>query len=78
MVSTQKNATDWLSKSNNSKYFPSVPTLSEKFGRGTRRVQTVILVQQDRTAHLEREYVQVIGAGIIATFAGGPWGHGCR
>ena len=28
--------------------------LSEKFGRS---VQTVILVQQDRTAHVEREYV---------------------
>ena len=35
---------------------------SKKFGRG-RSVQTVILVQPDRTAHLEREYVQLIGAG---------------
>ena len=40
-------------------------------------VTTVILVQPDRTAHLEREYVQLIGAGSVATFAGGPWGYGC-
>ena len=53
----------------------SVPTLPENFGRG-RSVQTVILVQADRTAHLEREYVQLIGAGSV-TFAGGPWGYGC-
>ena len=52
---------------------PSIPTLPEKFGRGT-SVQTAILVQPDRTAHLEREYVQLIGAGSVATFAGGPWG----
>ena len=29
------------------------------------RVQTVILVQQDRTAHFEREYVQLIGASQV-------------
>ena len=34
-----------------------------------RTVQTVILVQPDRTAYLEREYVQLIGAGSVATFA---------
>ena len=51
---------------------PSVPALSENFGRGRKSVQTVILVRQDRTAHLEREYVQLIGAGSVATFAGGP------
>ena len=43
---------------------PNVPTLPEKFGRG-RSVQTVILVQPDGTAHLEREYVQLIGAGSV-------------
>ena len=37
----------------------------------------IILVQQNRTAHLQREYVQFIGAGSVATFAGGPWGYGC-
>ena len=73
MVSTQRIAADWLSKSNR---LPSVPTLPEKFGRG-RSVQTAILVQPDRTAHLEREYVQLIGAGSAATFVGGPWGYGC-
>ena len=73
MVSTQKIAADWLSKSNRFQAFP--PCL--KFGRGRRSVQTVILVQPDRTAHLEREYVQLIGAGRVATFAGGPWGYGC-
>ena len=36
-----------------------------------------MFVQPDRTAHLEREYVQLIGAGSVATFAGGPWGYGC-
>ena len=50
--------------------------LFQNFGRG-RSVQPVNLVQPDRTAHLEREYVQLIGAGIVATFAGGPWGYGC-
>ena len=35
------------------------------FERG-RSVETVILVQQDRTAHLEREYMQLIGAGTVA------------
>ena len=54
----------------------SVPTLPDNFGRG-RSVQTVILVQEDQMAHLEREYVQLIGAGSVATFAGGPWGYGC-
>ena len=44
---------------------PSVPTLPEKIGRVRRSVQTVILVQPDRTAHLEREYVQLIGAGSV-------------
>ena len=34
----------------------------------------IILVQPDRTAHLELEYVQLIGAGSVATFAGGPIG----
>ena len=48
-----------------------------KIGRGRRSVQTVILVQPDRTVHLEREYAQLIGAGSVATFAGGPWGYGC-
>ena len=38
--------------------------MSVNFGVG-RSVQTVILVQQDRTAHLEREYVQLIGAGSV-------------
>ena len=51
------------------------PTLPENSGRG-RSAQTVNLVQPDRTAHLEREYVQLIGASI-ATFAGGPWWYGC-
>ena len=55
---------------------PSVPTLPEKNGRG-RSVQAVILVPPDRTAQLEREYVQSIGAGSVATIAGGPWGYGC-
>ena len=57
-------------------YIPSVPTLPENFGRG-RSGQTVILVQSARTAHLERAHVQLIGAGSVATFAGGPWGYGC-
>ena len=52
----------------------SVPTLPEFFGRG-RSVQTVILVQPHRTADLEREYVQLIGAGSVGTFAEGPWGY---
>ena len=73
MVSTQKTVPDWLSKSNR---FQAFPTLHENFGRG-RSVQTVIFVQPDRTAHLEREFVQLIGAGSVATFAGGPWGYGC-
>ena len=47
---------------------PNVPTLIENFRRG-RSVQTVTLVQQERTAHFEREYVQLIGAGSVATFA---------
>ena len=68
----QKIAADWLSKSNRFQAFP--PSL-KKFRRG-RSVQTVILVQADRTAHLVREYVQLIGAGSV-TFAGGPWGYGC-
>ena len=38
---------------------------------------TVILVEPDRTAHLKREYVQLISAESLATFAGGPWGYGC-
>ena len=45
--------------------------LSENFGRG-RSVHTVILVQQDQTANLEREYIQLFGDGSVATFAGGP------
>ena len=59
-------------------YNAIVPTLPEKIGRG-RSVETtvVILVQPDRTAHLEREYVQLIGAGNVATFGGGPRGYGC-
>ena len=69
MVSRQKFAADWLSKSIR---FQAFPPCLENFGRG-RSVQTVILVQPDRTAHLEREYVQLIGAGSVATFAGGPW-----
>ena len=32
---------------------------------------SLILVQPDRTAHLEREYVPLIGAGSVATFAEG-------
>ena len=36
-----------------------------------------MLVQPERTAHLEREYVQLIGAGSVATFTRGPWGWGC-
>ena len=52
-------------------YIPSVHTLSENFGSG-RSVHAIILVQQDRTAHLEREYVQFICAGSVATYAGGP------
>ena len=53
---------------------PSVPSGLEEVKT---RPQAVILVQPDRTAHLEREYVQLIGAGSVATFAGGPWGYGC-
>ena len=40
-----------------------------------KHVQTVMLVQSHRTAHLESEYVQLIGAGSVATFAGGPLGY---
>ena len=73
MVSTQKFAADWLSKSNRFQAFPPcLKNLEEE-----ESVQTVILVQPDRTAHLEREYVQLIGARSVATFAGGPWGYGC-
>ena len=39
--------------------------------------ETVVLVQPERMAHLEREYVQLIAAGSVATFAGGSWGYGC-
>ena len=46
----------------------SIPTLPENFGTG-RRGQTVILVQQDKTAHVELEYVHMISAGSAATFA---------
>ena len=73
MVSTQKAAADWLSKSNR---FQPLPPYLKKFGRG-RSVQTVILVQPDRMTRLEREYVQLIDAGSVATFAGGPGGYGC-
>ena len=55
----KKNAAYWVIKI---EQIPSVPTLSEIFGRG-RSAERVILVQQDRTAHLEREYVQLIGVG---------------
>ena len=68
MVSTQIITADWLSKLSR---FP--PWADRNFGRG-RSVQTtvVILVQQDRAAHFEREYVQLIGVRSVATFAGGP------
>ena len=55
--------------------FQAFPPCLENFRRG-RGVQTVILVQPDRTAHLQREYVQLIGAGSVATFAGLPCGYG--
>ena len=68
MVSTQKFAADWLSKSSRFQAFPPcLKTLEEE-----EVFKQLILVQQDRTAHLEREYVQLIGAGSVATFAGGP------
>ena len=73
MVFTQKIAADWLSKSNRFQAFPPCLKILEEEGV----FKTVILVQPDRTAHLEREYVQLIGAGSVATFAGGPWGYGC-
>ena len=74
MVSTQKKtAAHWLSKSNRFQAFPPCLKIVEE----EEVLQTVILVQEDRTAHLEREYVQLIGAGSVAIFAGGPWGYGC-
>ena len=73
MVSTQTIVADWFSKSNRFHAFPtSLKSLEEE-----EEVFTVILVQPDQTAHLEREYVLLIGAGSVATFAGGPWGFGC-
>ena len=43
-------------------------------GTTTETTRCLVLVQQDRTAHLEREYryVQLIGAVSVATFAVGP------
>ena len=35
------------------------------FERGGRSAGVVLLVQQDQTAHIEREYVQVIGARSV-------------
>ena len=64
----KKIAADWLSKSDRFQAFP--PCLKKL-------EEEVILVQPDRTAYLEREYVQFIRAGSVATFAGGPWGYGC-
>ena len=63
MVSTQKIAADWLSKSNRFQAFPPCRKNLEEEGS--------VHVQPDRTAHLEHEYVQLIGAGSVATFAGG-------
>ena len=49
-----------------------LPPCRQSLGVG-RSAAVVFLVQQDRTAHfLEREYVRLIGAGSITTFAGGP------
>ena len=73
MVSTQKNAADWLSKSDRFQAFPPCPKILED----EENIQTGILVQPDRTAHLEREDVQLSGAGSVATCAGGPWGYAC-
>ena len=56
MVSTQTIVADWFSKSNRFHAFPtSLKSLEEE-----EEVFTVILVQPDQTAHLEREYVQLI------------------
>ena len=73
MVYTRTIAADWLSKSNRFQAFPPcLKNLEEE-----EVFQTVILVQPDRTVNLEREYMQLIDAGSVATFAGGPWGYGC-
>ena len=53
------------------KYY-SIPSVPSRLEGVKTRPERVILVQQDRTAHLESEYVQLVGAGSVATFAGGP------
>ena len=70
IVFQQKIAADWSSKSNRLQAFPPCLKKLEEEEVFT----NIILVQPDRTAHLEREYVQLIGAGSVATFAGGPIG----